>query len=288
MNPRLQNRLKGAGTALITPFNTDGSIDFASLGKIIAGNIAAGIDFLCVLGTTAETPTLSPEEQMAVREYVVKVTEGKVPLLLGFGGNDTASMAGKLVKESFEGYDALLVVTPFYNKPNQEGLYRHYRALAEASPKPIILYNVPGRTGVNLLPDTVLRIAADCQNVIGIKEASGNIGQIRTLLASRPDNFTVLSGDDPLTCDIMEAGGDGVISVASNARPAQISGIIHCPETARSTDAGLKPLYKLLFKEGNPTGIKGLLSLEGMCHNIVRLPLAEASDSLLNEMKELL
>lgn len=286
MNPRLQNRIKGAGTALITPFHKDGSIDFVSLGKTIADNLAAGIDFLCILGTTAETPTLSPEEQTAVREFAVRVTEGKVPLLLGFGGNDTAGMIRRVKDDPFEGYDALLVVTPFYNKPNQEGLYRHYRALSEASPKPIILYNVPGRTGVNLFPETVLRIASDCPNVIGIKEASGNIQQIRTLLACRPKDFTVLSGDDPLTCDIMEAGGDGVISVASNARPAQISSIIHCPETARSIDADLKPLYKLLFQEGNPTGIKGLLSLEGKCQNIVRLPLAEASDALLNEMKK--
>jgi len=286
MNPRLQNRIKGAGTALITPFHKDESIDFVSLGKTIADNLAAGIDFLCILGTTAETPTLSPEEQTAVREFAVRVTEGKVPLLLGFGGNDTAGMIRRVKDDPFEGYDALLVVTPFYNKPNQEGLYRHYRALSEASPKPIILYNVPGRTGVNLFPETVLRIASDCPNVIGIKEASGNIQQIRTLLACRPKDFTVLSGDDPLTCDIMEAGGDGVISVASNARPAQISSIIHCPETARSIDADLKPLYKLLFQEGNPTGIKGLLSLEGKCQNIVRLPLAEASDALLNEMKK--
>jgi len=287
MDYRLNNKIKGAGTALITPFKEDLSIDFDALDNIVESNIQGGIDFLCVLGTTAETPTLSEEEKMAVRKSVIKKVAGRCPLLLGFGGNNTASLVAALKKDDCDGFDAILVVTPFYNKPNQEGLYQHYKAVSAASSKPIILYNVPGRTGVNLLPETVMRIAADCSNVVGIKEASGNIDQITNVINMRPEGFAVISGDDSLTCELMKRGADGVISVASNAFPSMISQIVHNREESDAIDNKLKDVYKLLFKEGNPVGVKGYISIKGVIENVLRLPLVHASDNLMNELKKI-
>lgn len=287
MYTRLDSRIRGAATALITPFLENGEVDFDALRRIVRANVDGGMDFLCVLGTTAETPTLTEAEQRAVRAAVVEEVAGRIPLIVGCGGNNTAAIAERMQSESFEGFDALLVVTPYYNKPNQEGLYWHFRTLAEVSPLPIILYNVPGRTGVNLLPETTLRIAADCPNVIGIKEASGNIEQIRSIINCRPEGFVVLSGDDALTVDIMEAGGDGVISVLSNARPAEVCEMTHNRETARIVDAQMQKYYKPLFCEGNPVGIKAMLHVAGMCENVLRLPLVPSSESLLEQFRTL-
>lgn len=284
---RQNNRIKGAGTALVTPFKSDLSIDFDSFRKLIDYNIEGGIDFLCVLGTTAETPTLSPEEQMAVRKAAVEQNAGRVPLLLGFGGNNTAVMIEKMKSDSFEGFDALLIVTPFYNKPNQEGLYQHYKALAAASPKPIVMYNVPGRTGVNLLPETVLRIVADCPNVIAVKEASGNPEQIKKLLAEKPEDFTVISGDDALTCELMPFGCAGVISVLSNALPAPVVAIVHDREASVEVNEKMSVYYKPLFKEGNPVGIKAMMSLRGQLENYLRLPMVPASAALMDEFRKI-
>lgn len=287
MDTRLDSRIRGAATALITPFMENGEVDFDALRRIVRANVDGGMDFLCVLGTTAETPTLTEAEQRAVKAAVVEEVAGRIPLIVGCGGNNTAAIAERMQSESFDGFDALLVVTPYYNKPNQEGLYWHFRTLAEVSPLPIILYNVPGRTGVNLLPETTLRIAADCPNVIGIKEASGNIEQIRSIINCRPEGFVVLSGDDALTVDIMEAGGDGVISVLSNARPSEVCEMTHNRETARFVDARMQKYYKPLFCEGNPVGIKAMLHVAGMCKNILRLPLVPSSESLLEQFREL-
>ena len=284
---RQNNRIKGAGTALVTPFKSDLSIDFDSFRRLIDYNIEEGMDFLCVLGTTAETPTLSPDEQMAVRKAAVEQNAGRVPLLLGFGGNNTAAMIEKMKSDSFEGFDALLIVTPFYNKPNQEGLYQHYKALAAASPKPIVMYNVPGRTGVNLLPETVLRIVADCPNVVAVKEASGNSEQIKKLLAEKPEDFTVISGDDALTCELMPFGCAGVISVLSNALPAPVVAIVHDREASVEVNERMSIYYKPLFKEGNPVGIKAMMSLRGQLENYLRLPMVPASAALMDEFRNI-
>lgn len=284
---RQNNRIKGAGTALVTPFKSDLSIDFDSFRRLIDYNIESGIDFLCVLGTTAETPTLNPEEQMAIRKAAVEQNAGRVPLLLGFGGNNTAVMIEKMKSDSFEGFDALLIVTPFYNKPNQEGLYQHYKALAAASPKPIVMYNVPGRTGVNLLPETVLRIVADCPNVVAVKEASGNPEQIKKLLAEKPEDFTVISGDDALTCELMPFGCAGVISVLSNALPEPVVAIVHDREVSEAVNEKMSVYYKPLFKEGNPVGIKAMMSLRGQLENYLRLPMVPASAALMDEFRKI-
>jgi len=286
-NYRQNNRIKGAGTALVTPFKSDFSVDYDALRRLIDYNIDGGIDFLCILGTTAETPTLSEAEQMEIRRVAVEQNAGRVPLLLGFGGNNTAAMVEKMGRDSFDGFDAILVVTPYYNKPNQEGLYQHYKALSAASQKPIVLYNVPGRTGVNLLPETVLRIAADCPNVVAVKEASGKPEQIKSLLASKPADFTVISGDDGLTCQLMPFGCAGVISVLSNVLPQAVVEIVHNRETAESVDAQMSKYYGPLFAEGNPVGIKAMMSLRGLLENKLRLPMVSASESLLNVFKNL-
>ncbi len=279
-------RIKGAGTALVTPFTAEGAVDETALRKIIRHNIDGGIDFLCVLGTTAETPTLSRGEQLLVRKIVLDESAGMVPLILGFGGNNTALMTETLGSEDFSGFDALLVVTPFYNKPNQEGLYCHYKALAAASPRPLFIYNVPGRTGVNILPETVARLASECPSIVGIKEASGKIDQIRKLISLCPKEFVVLSGDDALTCDIMAAGGWGVISVISNMFPGQVAKVVHSSgKEAVQADAAMTKYFEPLFREGNPVGIKALLSVNGLCGNYLRLPLVPASAGLVEEFK---
>lgn len=284
---RHNNKIKGAGTALITPFTENSEVDYTTLRAVVEKNVREGIDFLCVLGTTAETPTLTPEEQMKVRSTVIDQVAGRVPLLLGYGGNNTAAMIAGMQKDSFEGFDAILIVAPFYNKPNQEGLFQHYRALAAASPKPIILYNVPGRTGVNILPETTLRIAAECPNVIGVKEASGKVDQICSIIEKKPEGFVVLSGDDALTCELMEKGADGVISVLSNARPGDVASLVHDKAGAREMDAKLRKYYGPLFCEGNPVGIKAMLYLEGAIKNVLRLPLVSASPALIETFKTL-
>jgi len=281
--------LSGAGTALVTPFREDFSIDVDALERLVEGNISAGINFLCVLGTTAETPTLTENEQHLVCETVVRVAGGRLPLLLGFGGNDTAGMLKRLQADAFEGMDALLIVTPYYNRPSQEGLYRHYRALAEASPLPVVLYNVPSRTGVNLTAETTLRIARDCPRVIGIKEASGNVAQIEHILNGRPEGFKVLSGDDKLTLPLMQRGADGVVSVVSNLLPAEVSALCAAirkgePEEAAAMAARLEPVCEQLFAEGSPAGVKAALSLTGHMQNVLRLPLVPVSKELMDRM----
>jgi len=291
-------RLHGLGTALITPFKADGSVDFEALARLLDTQLTGCVDYIVVLGTTGEAATLSADEKREVRRFIVnqlkiKNYELKIPLVLGVGGNNTAVVCAELkgLREELErDYSAILSVCPYYNKPNQEGLYQHFCKVAEASPIPVLLYNVPGRTGVNLLPETVMRIyEAQPEKVIGIKEASGNIAQIKDLIklsavSHQPSDFLVISGDDGIACEVMEAGGAGLISVASNAFPEDFWHIVHKKDQVKQ--AKYAEMIRLLFAEGNPVGIKAVLAQKGIIQNNLRLPLVPASVELQAQIAE--
>lgn len=278
----ISDKLRGVGVALVTPFMPDNTIDYDSLGRLVDHQINAGADYLVVLGTTSEAPTLSAEECRAVRSFVAGKAAGRVPLVLGMGGNNTAALTAALKEENLQNFCAILSVTPFYNKPSQEGLFRHFTAVADASPVPVILYNVPGRTGVNMTAATTLRLSAH-PNIVAVKEASGNVGQAQQIIAGCADkDFVVLSGDDALTLAIISAGGDGVISVIANALTADFTEMVHAAlegsmDRARAINNRLMPFYPLLSADGNPAGIKALLGAMGRCDNRLRLPLVEAT-----------
>lgn len=284
--------LTGLGVALITPFNTDNSIDFYSLGRLVDFQIASGTDYIVALGTTAETPTLSHDEKKAIVSFIVKRVNGKIPIVMGLGGNDTAKLVEVLKSTDFTGVSAILSVSPYYNKPSQEGLFQHYCALAEASPLPIILYNVPGRTGMNISAETTLRLAKTCKNIIAIKEASGNMEQIRAILKDAPAGFDVISGDDAITCAVIESGGIGVISVFANAFPKEMSRLVKSALDGNAESVRLKmdedfaQLFHLIFVEGNPSGIKCLLSLKGAIFDKLRLPLVPVSQATRELIKQ--
>ena len=288
-----KKELYGMGVALVTPFDAAGMVDHEALGRLVDYQIEGRTDFLCVLGTTAETPTLSEEEQLAVRKTVVERNAGRLPILLGCGGNCTHKIVDKLSKDKMEDVDAILSVVPYYNKPTQEGMYAHFKAISEATDLPIILYNVPGRTGVNMLPDTAMRLATDCKNIVGIKEASGNIEQIEYILRHRPEGFKVFSGDDGITLPLIKSGADGVISVIGNAYAAEFAQLVHLAQTgdfaaAETIDKQLSELYRLLFVDGNPAGIKCLMELRGMLKNVLRLPLVPATQATRDKIAALL
>ncbi len=275
------NPFRGLGIALVTPFNEDGSIDFTSLEKLTNDQIENGIDFLCVLGTTAETPCLTAKEKRAVMDCVLKVNNNRVPLLLGAGGNCTANVVEYLKNEDLSGFEGVLIVAPFYNKPSQEGLYQHFVTVAKNSPLPVVLYNVPGRTGVNIEAATTLRIANECPNVVAIKEASGKIGQIEDIVENAPKGFEVLSGDDAITFELLTIGAKGVISVIGNAYPKEFGCMVHSAIQADYTTAlklhrSFSAAYKLLSADGNPAGIKSLLAVQKKAANILRLPIVPA------------
>ena len=277
-----KKELHGMGVALVTPFDAMGAVDHEALARLVDYQVASGTDFLCVLGTTAETPTLSDEEQLAVRKTVVERNAGRLPILLGCGGNCTHKIVDKLAKDKMDDVDALLSVVPYYNKPTQAGMYAHFKAIAESTELPIILYNVPGRTGVNMLPETTLRLATDCKNVVGIKEASGNMEQIENILRNRPEGFKVFSGDDGITLPLIKNGADGVISVIGNAYAEEFAQLVHLAhagnfDEAELIDNRLSELYRLIFVDGNPAGIKCLMELRGMLQNVLRLPLVPAT-----------
>ena len=279
------NGLKGLGTALITPFKADGSVDYDALARLLDTQLTGFVDYIVVLGTTGEAATMRAEEKKEVRRFIVNYVKGKLPLVLGVGGNNTALVISELETmrdELILDFAAILSVCPYYNKPNQEGLYQHFCAIAEASPIPVILYNVPGRTGVNLLPETVMRIYnAHPDKIIGIKEASGNIEQIKHLihLSTVSDSgLLVISGDDGIACEVMQAGGAGLISVASNAFPEDFRHIVHDQDAA--LQAKYAEMVRLLFAEGNPVGIKAVLAQKGIIQNYLRLPLVPASKEL--------
>lgn len=277
-------QLKGTGVALITPFQKNGSIDYPALEKLVNNVIKGGVDFLVALGTTAETPTLTTTEKQDVLSAVVKYCDGKVPVVCGIGGNNTDEVVLQLKTMNLQGVDGILSVAPYYNKPSQEGMYQHFKAVASATNKPIILYNVPGRTGSNLLPATALRLAADCKNIIGIKEASGNIVQNMELLQNKPDNFIVLSGDDNLVLAQMAIGMEGIISVAANCFTKDMTDVINLAivgkfDKARKVHYKLLTGLDLLFADGNPPGVKYVLSKQGICSNTLRLPVVPVSDA---------
>ena len=274
--------MKGLGTALITPFKADGSVDYEALKRLLDTQLTGLVDYIVVLGTTGEAATLTADEKREVRQFIVKYVNDRLPLVLGVGGNNTAQVITDLKamhNELILDYTAILSVCPYYNKPNQEGLYQHFYKVAEASPIPVILYNVPGRTGVNLLPETVMRIyEAHPDKIIGIKEASGNLEQIKHLIDLANSKLLVISGDDGIACEVMEAGGAGLISVASNAFPEDFRTIVHKKDQAKQ--AQYDQMVKLLFKEGNPVGIKAVLAQKGIIQNYLRLPLVPASAKL--------
>lgn len=276
------NPFQGLGVAVVTPFSPEGEIDFLALRELIDHLIDGGVDYLCALGTTAETPTLSAGEKECIVEAFVDVVAGRVPLLLGCGGNNTDAVCAFLENADFEGVDGVLIVTPYYNKPTQEGLYRHYAAVSKSSPVPIVLYNVPGRTGVNMLPETTLRIARDFDNVVAIKEASGMLMQIDDIISEAPEGFEVISGDDSLTLSLMNLGAVGVISVVGNAFPTAMSQLVRFMQEGRCEEAltihrALRPICRLAFAEGNPSGIKCMMAHREQLSNVLRLPLVEVS-----------
>ena len=270
--------LEGLGVALVTPFRKDKEIDYDALGHLVDHCIEGGANYLVVLGTTGETPTLMEDEKRVVREFIRTHVDGRVPLVLGHGGNNTRALVKALEEESFEGFDAILSVVPYYNKPSQEGLYQHYRTIAEASPLPVILYNVPGRTGVNMTAETTLRLANDCPNIIGIKEASGNFSQIDSIIKNKPEDFQVISGDDGITYPLMTLGAVGVISVIGNAYPKEFGRMVRLCLKGKFKEAlpihhRFTELFGLLFVDGNPAGVKCALNARGLCENELRLPL---------------
>ena len=270
--------LAGVGVALVTPFHHDKSIDFEALGRLLEYQIKNSIDYIVVLGTTAETPTLDADEKRQVREYVAQRVAGRVPLVLGVGGNNTMAVAHELETTDMKDFSAVLSVVPYYSKPSHEGIYQHYAEIARRSPLPVILYNVPGRTGVNMTAETTLRIARDFDNVIGIKEASGNISQMDEIIKNKPADFMVISGDDGITFPLITLGAVGVISVIGNAFPKEFSKMVRLAregdyEKALQIHHRFTELFKLLFVDGNPAGVKCLLHAMGMIENELRLPL---------------
>lgn len=288
-----RNIFKGLGVALITPFTSDGNVDYKSLTRLVEYQIDNGADFLCILATTSEAPCLSTEEKEKVKQLVIEVNRGRLPLLMGCGGNNTKAIVEELKNSDWHGIDGVLSVCPYYNKPSQEGLYQHFKAIAEASPLPVVLYNVPGRTGVNLKAETTVRLANDCENIIAIKEASGSLEQVDEIIKNKPARFDVISGDDALTFSMVASGAAGSISVIGNALPKEVSRMIRLEfkgeyEAARIIHHRFTELYSLLFIDGNPAGVKALLHEMGFIENVLRLPLVPTRITTLQKMTEIL
>ena len=289
----IQSKLKGMGVAFITPFNEDESVDYEAITRLIDFQLSNGTDFLVILATTAETPTLSPDEKAEIRRLIVERVNGRIPIVMGVGGNNTRMVVEQLEHDDLQGIDAILSVVPFYNKPSQEGMYQHFCTIAAASRKPVILYNVPGRTGVNMTAETTLRLARDCQNIIGIKEASGNFGQIDDIIKNKPDTFEVLSGDDGITYPLITLGAVGVISVIGNAFPREFSQMTRLAlagdfRNALAIHQRFAELFKLLFVDGNPAGVKAMMHSMGLIKNKLRLPLVPTRLTTYEEIREVL
>lgn len=288
-----RNIFRGLGIALVTPFTPDGQVDYKSLKRLVEYQIDNGADFLCILATTGETPCLTQDEKEKITQLVKYVNHGRLPILKGCGGNNTAAVVEELRTADWSGIDGILSVCPYYNKPSQEGLYQHFKAIAEASPLPVVLYNVPGRTGINLKPETTVRLANDCENIVAVKEASGSLEQVDEIIKNKPQRFDVLSGDDALTFSMVASGAAGVISVIGNALPKEFSRMIRLEfqgeyEPARKIHHMFTELYSLLFVDGNPAGVKALLHEMGFIENQLRLPLVPTKVSTLQKMAEIL
>ncbi len=285
--------IKGTGVALVTPFNEDFSIDFKSLENIINNVINGGVDFLVVLGTTGESVVLNKYERREVIDFCIRINNNRLPIVLGLGSNNTLDLIKEIKLTNFSGIDAILSVSPYYNKPTQDGIYLHYSMIAEVSPVPIIIYNVPGRTATNITSDTTIRLANDFKNIIAIKEASGDLKQIEQIIKYRPKDFLVLSGDDELTLKIIELGGDGVIAVIGQAYPEIFSNMVSQIikgniKRAIEFHKSLVLIYPPLYNDGNPAGIKASLNIMGICKNVVRPPLVPVSESVYNKLKEII
>ena len=287
------NILRGLGIALITPFTPDGEVDYKALVRLVEYQIDNGADFLCILATTGETPCLSKEEKVRIKNLVVEINKGRLPILMGCGGNNTKAVIEEIQATDWSGISGILSVCPYYNKPSQEGLYQHFKAIANASPLPVVLYNVPGRTGVNMTSETTVRLANDCENIVAVKEASGNLEQVDEIIKNKPDGFDVISGDDALTFSMVASGAAGVISVIGNALPKEFSRMIRLEfkgeyEAARNIHHKFTELYKLLFVDGNPAGVKALLHEMGFIDNVLRLPLVPTRITTVQKMSEIL
>ena len=285
--------LTGMGVALITPFKQDKSVDYPALARLLEYIIQNKADYIVVLGTTAETATLTEEEKKSVKEFVVERVNRRVPLVLGVGGNNTKALTDYLKENDLSAFNAILSVVPYYNKPSQEGIYQHYKAIAEASPIPVILYNVPGRTGVNMTAETTLRLAHDFENIIGVKEASGNITQMDDIIKNKPADFMVISGDDGITFPLITLGAVGVISVIGNAFPKEFSRMVRLAlhgqyEQALQIHHKFTELFSLLFVDGNPAGVKCLLNAKGMIENELRLPLVPTRITTYEKIRKVL
>lgn len=286
----MTHRINGSGVALVTPFTSSGDVDHAGLTRLVHHCIAGGIDFLVVMGTTGESATLTKDEKTAVLETVKEANAGKLPIVLGIGGNDTRVVAQNIAAAP-DGLEGILSVSPYYNKPTQEGIYQHYKTIASATELPIILYNVPGRTGSNVTADTTLRLAHDVDNIAAVKEASGDMGQIMHIIKEAPEDFTILSGDDNLTLPMLAMGAHGVISVSGQGFPKQFShmvnlGLDHALSLAQSEHYALFDVTNMMFEEGNPGGIKVVLNELGICETVLRQPLWPVSDSLEKRLRE--
>ncbi len=287
------NIFKGLGIALVTPFKTDGSIDYAALKRLIEYQTDNGADFLCILGTTSESPCLDQEERAEIKRFVVEVNQGRLPVLMGCGGNNTKAVVKELQSFDLRGVDGILSVCPYYNKPSQEGLYRHFKMIADNCPLPVVLYNVPGRTGINLKSETTIRLANDCRNIVAVKEAGGSLEQVDEIIKNKPAHFDVLSGDDALTFPMIASGAAGVISVIGNALPREFSRMIRLEfngeyEPARKIHHRFTELYSLLFVDGNPAGVKALLHEMGFIENELRLPLVPTRVATVQKMAAIL
>ena len=289
----MNNIFRGLGIALITPFTEDGAVDYESLSRLIDYQLDNGADFLCILATTGETPCLSLAERAQIKSAIVRQVDGRVPILMGCGGNNTAAVVEKLKNGDFSGIDGILSVCPYYNKPSQEGLYQHFKAIAAATELPVVLYNVPGRTGINLKPETTCRLARDCKNIVAIKEASGSLEQIDEIIKYKPNDFEVISGDDALTFPMIACGAVGVISVIGNALPKEFSRMIRLEfngefEAAQKIHHKFTDLYSLLFVDGNPAGVKALLTEMGFIKNQLRLPLVPTRVTTLQKISSII
>jgi 4-hydroxy-tetrahydrodipicolinate synthase len=284
-------RFKGTGVAIVTPFKNDSSIDFAALGRVINHVITGGVNYIVAMGTTGESVTLSKEEKKAIISYVVEAIDNRVPLVAGIGGNNTQEIINLVRHSNLTGVDGILSVSPYYNKPSQKGLFQHFKAIATSSPLPVIIYNVPGRTCSNISSDTCLELAHECENIIAIKEASGDITQIMRIIKSKPENFGVISGDDMMTLPIIAAGGIGVISVLANAFPAQTSEMVNLSlksnfKSAREIQFRFLEMIELLFIDGNPSGVKAMLNIMNLCQNSLRLPLVPVSRTVYTRIQK--
>jgi 4-hydroxy-tetrahydrodipicolinate synthase len=285
------NKFHGTGVAIVTPFQADGQVDYDALGKLINYLIDGGLDYVVSLGTTGESATLSNDERKKVWEFTSKAVNGRINLVAGIGGNNTLEVVEQIKTFNTNGYDAILSASPHYNKPTQEGIYQHYKAIAEAAPLPIILYNVPSRTGSNISAETTIRLANDFKNIIGIKEASGNFDQLNQIARDKPEAFLLISGDDPISLPIIALGGVGVISVTGNALPKQVSDMIKTClagdfKSAQKAHSQLIDFTRLMFVEGSPAGVKTALKHLGICGDTVRLPLVQVSPAIAEKIKE--